>query len=365
MKEIWLNVGLLNVDDLSFIVRENKSIDVLLCNVSNYEKTYKQFGDKYRYALFIESNDQSIKFNKNLIYVSSETDRLKELSVQGATTGFYQKIFDGQTMDRSWSEGLNYPYLLTEFTDTTNIPLELIIAKKSEAKSSTKIIKFVNNVDDACVACQVLEKGADGVILNGVAGISNDEIYKINQKHDNVELKVGKVNSLQYIGIGDRGCIDTTSMMTQTEGMIIGSTSHGGIFVCSETHYLPYMNLRPFRVNAGAVHSYVICENNTTKYISELKSGDRVLCINDKGEARVVTVGRNKIEKRPLIKIEADFDGIVINTIVQDDWHVRIMGKNAIPKNVTDLKVGEEILGYVTEGGRHVGIKVNEMIIEY
>ena len=58
--------------------------------------------------------------------------------------------------------------------------------------------------------------------------------------------------------MGDRGCIDTTSIMTKDEGMIVGSTSAGGILVCSETHYLPYMELRPFRVNAGGVHSYVL-----------------------------------------------------------------------------------------------------------
>ncbi len=39
--------------------------------------------------------------------------------------------------------------------------------------------------------------------------------------------------------------------------MIIGSTGWGGIFVCSGTHYLPHMNLREFRVNIGAVHSYI------------------------------------------------------------------------------------------------------------
>ena len=40
--------------------------------------------------------------------------------------------------------------------------------------------------------------------------------------------------------------------MGQDEGMIVGSTSAGGIFVCIETHNLPYMELRSFLVNAGA-----------------------------------------------------------------------------------------------------------------
>lgn len=65
------------------------------------------------------------------------------------------------------------------------------------------------------------------------------------------------VCAVRHTGLGHRVCVDTTSVMSTEEGMIVGSTGWGGIFVCSETHYLPHMNLREFRVNAGAVHSYI------------------------------------------------------------------------------------------------------------
>ena len=172
-------------------------------------------------------------------------------------------------------------------------------------------------------------------------------------KLDEVEIL-----GVEYIGMGDRGCIDTTSLMTKDEGMIVGSTSAGGILVCSETHYLPYMELRPFRVNAGGVHSYVLSRDNSTRYISELKAGDKVLSINTKGDARVLAVGRNKIERRPLLLIKGKIGDVEINTILQDDWHVRVMGADGNPHNITQLKKGDRLLGCLMQsGGRHVGIK--------
>jgi len=152
--------------------------------------------------------------------------------------------------------------------------------------------------------------------------------------------------------------------MTQDEGMIVGSTSAGGIFVCSETHFLPYMNLRPFRVNAGAVHSYIWMPENTAEYITDLAAGSKVLCVNTKGETRTLTVGRIKTEVRPLLLISGEAAGSKLNVIVQDDWHIRLMGADGKPKNATMIQPGDELLAYVCEPGRHVGIKVDETIIE-
>jgi 3-dehydroquinate synthase II/3-amino-4-hydroxybenzoic acid synthase len=164
--------------------------------------------------------------------------------------------------------------------------------------------------------------------------------------------------------MGVRGCIDTTGLMTKDEGMLVGSTSNGGILVCSETHYLPYMNLRPFRVNAGAVHSYVWMPNDTAEYISDLQAGSKVLCVNTKGETRELTVGRMKLEVRPLLLIKGIAAGQPLSVFVQDDWHIRIMGADGKPKNANKIKPGDELLAYLCEPGRHVGVKVKETIQE-
>lgn len=76
-------------------------------------------------------------------------------------------------------------------------------------------------------------------------------------------------------------------------------------------------------------------------------------------------VGRTKTEIRPLLLIEATFPrNRKANIIMQDDWHVRIFSDESKPLNVTELKAGEKILGFGTESGRHVGLKVDELIIE-
>jgi len=62
---------------------------------------------------------------------------------------------------------------------------------------------------------------------------------------------------------------------------------------------------RPFRVNAGAVHCYTLSPDGTTKYLSELETGVEVLVVDSKGKARRVTIGRCKIEKRPMLMIKA------------------------------------------------------------
>ena len=112
------------------------------------------------------------------------------------------------------------------------------------------------------------------------------------------QLVKAKVVDVRHTGLGHRVCVDTTTLMTAEEGMIIGSTGWGGIFVCSETHYLPHMNLREFRINAGGVHSYVWGPNDQHLYLSEMRAGTELLCVDIHGNSRVVTVGRAKIERR-------------------------------------------------------------------
>jgi 3-dehydroquinate synthase II/3-amino-4-hydroxybenzoic acid synthase len=164
--------------------------------------------------------------------------------------------------------------------------------------------------------------------------------------------------------MGDRACVDTTSLLGKDEGMIVGSTSQGGILVCSETHHLPYMRLREFRVNAGAVHSYVWAPNNMSAYLADIQVGDPLMAINTKGETRTISLGRVKIERRPLLLIKAVIKNKPVNVIIQDDWHVRVMGVGGRVRHSTTLEKGDKLFGYLDEPGRHVGIKIDETIQE-
>ena len=80
--------------------------------------------------------------------------------------------------------------------------------------------------------------------------------------------------------------------------------SSDGILVCVEVPFLPYMNLRPFRVDADGIHVYAWAPNGRTPYFSDLGVGETVLAVNTSGRARPVTVGRIKAEVRPLRLIE-------------------------------------------------------------
>jgi 3-amino-4-hydroxybenzoic acid synthase len=79
----------------------------------------------------------------------------------------------------------------------------------------------------------------------------------------------------------------------------------------------------------------------------------------------VVTVGRVKIESRPLISVDATApNGQAVNLILQDDWHVRIFGPGGVVLNSTELKPGDTILGYLPSADRHVGYPINEFCLE-
>lgn len=254
--------------------------------------------------------------------------------------------------------------VIIEFKDPTNIPLELILA--TTQKSQCKIMKKVNDSRDGEVSLMTMEIGADGLVLS-----SNDipeivEMGNVIQRTNKqkFELKEAVVTAIKPTGMGTRVCIDTTSELTQDEGMILGSTSSGGLLTCSETHFLPYMNLRTFRVNAGGVHLYVWGPDDQAVYLSDLKAGDKLYVVNSSGEARVVTVGRLKIESRPLLYIECEIAGVKVNTFIQDDWHVRMFGSKGEIRPSSEIKVGDKLLGYLDKPGRHVGLKIDETIKE-
>ncbi|MEL1133936.1 3-dehydroquinate synthase II [Desulfitobacterium sp. THU1] len=296
--------------------------------------------------------------------LSKDQNLLHYAKAKSHKTCVFFDIVGRTALESAWQDAANYDYTLVDFDLPTNIPLELIIARLQQGK--TNILKPVSTLTDMEVCFGVMEQGSDGVtfastdiheIIKVCDFLQKDTIAKLN-------LQPLTVTEVRHIGMGLRSCIDTTGLMTQDEGMLIGSTSQGGILVCSETHHLPYMNLRPFRVNAGAVHSYVWMPNNTAEYLTDLAAGSHVLCVNTQGEVRTLSVGRIKTEVRPLLLIKGEAAGKEINVIVQDDWHIRIMGADGKPKNATLINPGDQLLSYVGEPGRHVGIKVNETILE-
>lgn len=306
---------------------------------------------------------------RNRSVALNDAEALAELGQDGLLTCFTSYVDDRDSLLGAIDQGLRFNYLWILFRDPTNIPLELVIASLQPTSTVLmKEIKAPTDVDDAIVSYGVMEYGAEGVIFSPRDhGVMSEFLARMSQaqSYANLNIQVGTVIDSRPVGMGYRACIDAATLFEPDEGMLVGSTSQGGVLCCPEVYFLPYMELRPFRVNAGAVHSYVFNTDNRTDYMSELKAGSPIMIVNSKGRVRRVAVGRMKIEQRPLRLIEVEFPGKErVNVLMQDDWHVRIFSDAAKPLNISELKPGDKVLGYVTEPGRHVGIKINESIIE-
>jgi 3-dehydroquinate synthase II len=249
-------------------------------------------------------------------------------------------------------------------SDWKVIPLENIIADLQKEK--VKLIAAVSDYDEAKLALETLEHGTDGILLfpRDISQIKKvaDLIEKIQQ--ETYQLLPANITRVEPVGTGDRVCVDTCSMMQLGEGMLIGSYSQGLFLVHSESLESEYVASRPFRVNAGPVHAYVMTPGNKTKYLSELETGDEVLTVDQEGNTRTAIVGRVKIEKRPLMLVEAEYEGVVLRTLLQNAETIRLVGEDGNPISVADLKVGDKIMVYLDPNARHFGMAIEESIIE-
>lgn len=307
--------------------------------------------------------DGSLILNENL----SESQDLfdaKEAKNAGKTVCAYIKITDKAHEQLAVELGKIVDYIILIATDWTIIPLENIIADLQ--KESVKIIAAVKNSEDAKVAMETLEIGTDGVIFEPEEFSQIKDIANLVESlsREQYELKEATITNVKPLGSGDRVCVDTTSMMQPGEGMLIGSYSKALFLVHSESLESEYVASRPFRVNAGPVQAYVMVPGNKTRYLAELKAGDEVLIVNAEGETRTAYVGRSKIEKRPLLLVEAEYEGTVIRTLLQNAETIRIVDSDNNPISVAELKVGDKVKVYIETSARHFGIAIDETIIE-
>lgn len=291
-------------------------------------------------------------------------DRPIEAPGGAADLGVHVVVSDAETLRHACEIVRRVPWTVLTFTDPTKIPLEIVIA--AAENSGGRSITVVNDIEDAEIVKLVLEHGSDGLLL---APRNADDVATlaevIRPSSEQIELTELTVTKVEHIGMGERACIDTCSLLEKDEGCLIGSFSTGMFLSCSETHPLPYMPTRPFRWNAGAVHSYVLTPGNRTRYVSELAAGQPILAVRSDGSVREVRIGRVKIERRPIISVTATApDGRVVNVIAQDDWHVRLLGPGGSVNNVTDLTPGDRLLGYAPSESRHVGLPITEFCDE-
>jgi len=297
----------------------------------------------------------------------SNSKDLAELTAHknsGKTVAAYMEINSKKHEELASMLGKTADYLVLLGKDWTVIPLENIIAGLQG--QDVKIVAVVKDFDEAKLALETLEYGTDGILL-----IPNDinQIKKVAEFIEKIdseiyELVAAEVTRVEPVGSGDRVCVDTCSMMNIGEGMLVGSYSKGLFLVHSESLESEYVASRPFRVNAGPVHAYVMTPQNKTRYLSEIETGDEVLTVDSKGNTKTTVVGRVKIEKRPLMLVEADYEGVSVRTLLQNAETIRLINQDGEPVSVADLKVGDRVMVYLDKSARHFGMAIEESIIE-
>jgi len=267
-------------------------------------------------------------------------------------------ITDKASENAAAQAGKHKPVIVTT-SDWTVIPLENLVAQ------SDKIVARVRNVDEAAMAIHVLEKGVYGILL------STDSPAVVKAVAALVKATTGKVGLVPFtvtkivpVGMGDRVCVDTCSILSDGEGMLMGNTSSAMLLVHAETLENPYVAPRPFRVNAGAVHAYILLPDGKTAYLSDLAIGGSVLVSDAKGTAHSAIIGRTKIERRPLLLVEAAAGKDKVSLILQNAETIRLVGEKGEAISVVHLKVGDKIMGTAFEGGRHFGMAIKETIRE-
>ncbi|MCX9080908.1 MAG: 3-dehydroquinate synthase II [Candidatus Methanoperedens sp.] len=294
---------------------------------------------------------------------SKDIAQAQQLTAEGKSVAGYVIIKNKKYEQFAVELGKSCDYLIVIGTDWKVIPLENLIAGLQ--KIDVEIIAGVRNAQEAKLALETLEHGSDGVLLD-TDNLS--EIKKVISVRDRsgmekIPLMKATITKIKPVGMGDRVCVDTASLMILGEGMLIGSQSNGLFLVHSESEESPYVAARPFRVNAGAVHAYIRV-GEKTRYLSELASGDDVLIVDSEGETRPAVVGRVKIERRPLMLVEAEVEGTRIKTLLQNAETIKLVASDGKPVPVTALKESDEVMVYFEAAARHFGIKIEETIIE-
>ncbi|MGD9130196.1 MAG: 3-dehydroquinate synthase II [Candidatus Bathyarchaeota archaeon] len=350
MKELWveLDESLPENQKSKLLKSASQLCDAVLVDAKDVEKA-KKAG--------IKTASTSEEADVTVLSVF-DPEKLKVLKAKGTTVAVKITIM-GKEDEKTAIEAaeLNSDYVIVGTPDWKIIPLENLIAK---TRGKTKLLAEVSSAKEAKVALETLELGSDGVVLKTASLEELKQTAEFAKKGSlALELVAVDVTCVKEIGTGARSCIDTCELMKPGEGMLLGCQSSGLFLVQAEVHESPYVETRPFRVNAGPLSLYALTSPTRTRYLSELKAGEEVLVVDREGKVRLTNVARSKIEWRPMLLIEADYGGKTLKLIAQNAETIRLVTPEG-SKAVTDLKKGDKILARVEEGGRHFGTLVKE-----
>ena len=239
------------------------------------------------------------------------------------------------------------------------IPVENILAQ------SERLAVEAASLDRARLAAGILERGVETVVvLPQAASDLKTIVRELKLSQGIMELETATITAVTSAGLGHRVCVDTMSLLKTGQGMLVGNSSAFTFLINAETESNPYVAPRPFRINAGAVHAYAAMPGDKTTYLDELKTGTEVLIVSADGSTTLATVGRCKVEIRPMLLIEAECNGKKGTLFLQNAETIRMVRADGRPVSVVDLKIGDKVLCRTDQAGRHFGMRITEEIKE-
>ena len=278
---------------------------------------------------------------------------------------------DGQAKARSMSGSVEW--ILLELGEWKMIPIENIIAACEGVP--TKVAARISSPEQVLGAAFALQIGVDAILVpedilptaliaKSQRGENTEDVENLVQT-GNVSLTEIEIIEVKEGGIGDRVCVDLTSLLEIGEGMLVGSSAASMVMVHGETVESEFVPTRPFRVNAGAAHSYILMADGSTSYLSEVSMGDEVMVVNSNGGSRAATVGRVKIEKRPFILFRwKDENNNEAGALLQQAETVRLVSSSTQLVSITELVKETILLGWTGGVGRHIGTPISAKVTE-
>ncbi|MEC7484564.1 MAG: 3-dehydroquinate synthase II [Candidatus Thermoplasmatota archaeon] len=288
----------------------------------------------------------------------------------GAIIGGHVHIDSAEAQAKARSLAGSVEWILLTFEDWSMIPIENVIA--ATESTPTKVAAQIMKPVEAQGAGFALDIGVDALLCSEdclesaliVKSIRLAKSTSEDSSHEDhgrqIDLSLMTITDIQQGHSGDRVCVDLLSMLDEGEGMLVGSTAKAFVLIHGETIQSKYVPTRPFRVNAGSVDAYTYMADGTTKYLSELTSGDEVLITGSDGTSRQATIARMKIETRPFILLRyKDENANEGHVFIQQAETVRLVLQNCEACSVTDLSVGDCIFGHSFTSTRHVGQSIS------
>lgn len=295
------------------------------------------------------------------------------LYIEGKQVGRRVDVSNSEGQSKARAMAGSVEWILLDLGEWKMIPIENIIAACDGGP--TKVAARISSPEQVLGAAFALQIGVDALLVDEktlqTALIAKSQRGEVTidaideTDKEELELSLLEVIEVSEGGVGDRVCVDLTSLLEPGEGMIVGSSSKSMVLVHGETVESEFVPTRPFRVNAGASHSYIMMADGSTSYLSELKMGDEILVVNSKGETRNCVVGRVKIEKRPFILFRWKNENYnEAGVLLQQAETVRLISESHGLVSVTELVPGMKLLGWNGGAGRHVGQTISAKVDE-